>query len=218
MNYWDSSEASEDVLAREVDEAMKPCKFSHSLCMFAACAKDGEQSGETVTEGNETLEVESDEECLSEEKVIDLLQWEEIINEFLFGVRQQVEVVMEHKQNGNAEEIFQGGKQMYFFNEIADEILQCDGTETRTTQEVCQKKDEAGNEGCDEVLKRFHREIEFLERWLKEPDGEVKLVELDPEEITVTMHDRDEIFIELNEYYYVSVCTENNINRYDFEV
>ena len=26
MNYWDSSEASEDVLAREADEAMKPCR------------------------------------------------------------------------------------------------------------------------------------------------------------------------------------------------
>lgn len=42
MNYWDSSEASEDVLVREADELMKPCIFSHSLCMFARCAKDGE--------------------------------------------------------------------------------------------------------------------------------------------------------------------------------
>ena len=30
---------------------------------------------------------------------------------------------MKKKNNGNAKEIFQGGKQMYFFNEIADEIL-----------------------------------------------------------------------------------------------
>ena len=49
MNYWDSSEASEDVLAREADEAMKPCNFSHSLCMFVGCVKDGEQCGETAT-------------------------------------------------------------------------------------------------------------------------------------------------------------------------
>ncbi|MBO1695039.1 hypothetical protein HJW54_22700, partial [Bacteroides uniformis] len=53
---------------------------------------------------------------------------------------------------GNAEEIFQGGKQMYFFIEFADRSLQCDDAETRITQEDCQKKDEARNEGCDEVL------------------------------------------------------------------
>jgi len=36
MKYWDSSEESKDVLAREADEAMKPCIFkSHNLCMFA---------------------------------------------------------------------------------------------------------------------------------------------------------------------------------------
>ena len=63
------------------------------------------------------------------------------------------------------------------------------------------------------MLKRFHSEIEFWERWLKEPDGEVKLAEPNPEEITVTMHDRDEMFIELNECYNfsdndVSVGTE----------
>ena len=56
MNYWDSSEEYEDVLMRIVDEAMKPCIFkSHSLYKFVGCAKDGEQSGETVTEMNETL-------------------------------------------------------------------------------------------------------------------------------------------------------------------
>ena len=65
-------------------------------------------------------------------------------------------------------------------------------------------------------------EIDFLERWLKEPDGEEKLAEPDPEEITVTMHDRDEMFLtfmELNECYKfsnndVTVGTENEINKY----
>ena len=74
--------------------------------MFAGCAKDGEQSGETVTEENVTLEVKSGGEYLSEEEGNDWLQQEEIINEFLFGVRQQVEFVLVHNQNGNAEEIF----------------------------------------------------------------------------------------------------------------
>ena len=107
---------------------------------------------------------------------------------------------MEQKQNGNGKEIFQGGKQMYLFNEIAHKSLQCNDAETRTTQEDFQRK----SEGSDEVLKIFHMEIEFLELWLKEPDGEEKLSEPDPEEITVTMHDRDKIFLtfmELNECY-----------------
>ena len=80
MNYWDSSEESKDVLVEEADQAMKPCIFkSHSLCMFVGCAKDGEKSSETVTEKNETLKMNFDEE---------------IINEFLVGVRYPVEVVM----------------------------------------------------------------------------------------------------------------------------
>ena len=69
-------------------------------------------------------------------------------------------------------------------------------------------------------------EIEFLERWLKEPDGEVKLAEPDPEGIAVTTHDRDEIFltfIDLSECYNFSnknlvVGTEGNINKYDVEI
>ena len=66
-------------------------------------------------------------------------------------------------------------------------------------------------------------EIEFLERWLKELDGEVKLAEPDTEEIAVTMHDRDEMFIELNECYNfsnndVTIRTENDINIYDVEI
>ena len=69
-------------------------------------------------------------------------------------------------------------------------------------------------------------EIEFLERWLKEPDGEEKLAEPDPDKITITMHDRGEMFLtfmELNECYTfsnndVTVRTENNSNRYDVEI
>lgn len=55
--------------------------------MFAGCAKYGGQSCETVTEKNETLEVKCDGEFLSEKEGTNLLQQEEIINEFLFGVR-----------------------------------------------------------------------------------------------------------------------------------
>ena len=74
MNYWDSSEASEDVLVRETYEAMKPYIFSHSLCMFAGCAKDSEQSDRNVTKENENLEVKSGRELLSEKESIDWLQ------------------------------------------------------------------------------------------------------------------------------------------------
>ena len=123
MNYWDSSEASEEVLARETDEAMKPYIFSHNLCMFAGCAKDGEQSDGTITKENKTLEVKSGREFLSKKESVDWLQQEEIINDFLFGVRQQVKDVMELEQSGNAEGKFQGGKQVYLFNGIADKIL-----------------------------------------------------------------------------------------------
>ena len=43
MNYWDSSEEFKDVFTREAYEAMKPFIVkSHSLCMFAGCAKGGE--------------------------------------------------------------------------------------------------------------------------------------------------------------------------------
>ena len=76
MNYWDSLEASEDVLVRETDEAMKPYIFSHSLCMFAGCAKDGEQFGGTVTKENKTLEVKSGREFLLEKKNFNWLQQE----------------------------------------------------------------------------------------------------------------------------------------------
>ena len=74
VNYWDSSEACEDVLARETDEAMKPYIFSRSLCMFAGCAKDGEKFDGTVTKENETLEVKSGREFLSEKESVDWLQ------------------------------------------------------------------------------------------------------------------------------------------------
>ena len=107
MNYWDSLEEYEDVLVKEANEAMKPCIFkSHNLCMFVGCAKDGGQSHENVTEKNETLEVKSNGKILSDKEGTDLLQQEEIMNEVLFGVRQQVEAIMEQKHSGNAEEIF----------------------------------------------------------------------------------------------------------------
>lgn len=198
MNYLDSSETSEDVLARKADEAMQSCNFSHSLCMFAECAKDGEQSDGTVTKENERFEVKSRRKFLSEKEGNDLSQQE---------------------KSGNAEEKIQG-KQMYLFNEIADESFRCNDAETKITQEDYQSK------GSDEVLKRFQREIEFLERWLKEPDGGGKPVESDPGEITVNVHDRNEIFLtfmELNECYKfsnndVTVGTENDIDRYDVEI
>ena len=47
-----------------------------------------------------------DGECLSEKEGTDLLKQNEIIDEFLFGVRQPVEVVMEQKHNENSIEIF----------------------------------------------------------------------------------------------------------------
>ena len=85
MDYWNSSD---ELLTRDEDETMKPCIFkSHSLCMFAGCAEYDGQSGEMVTEMNEILMVKYEGECLSEEEGTDLLQQEEIINEFLFGVR-----------------------------------------------------------------------------------------------------------------------------------
>ena len=52
---------------------------------------------------------------------------------------------------------------MNLFNEISHRILQCDDTETKITQNDFQKKNEAGNEGCDEMFEIFHMEIEFLE-------------------------------------------------------
>jgi len=118
---------------------------------------------------NKALKVNYDGECLLEEEGADLLQQKEFIDEFLFGVRESVEVVMGQKHNENVIVVFQGGKQMNLFNEIDEIILQCDGIENKITEEDCQKKNEVENEGCDKMMKRFHMEIEFLERFLKEP-------------------------------------------------
>ena len=115
---------------------------------------------------------------------------------------------------------------MNLFNEIDERILQCDDTENRITQEDFQKKNETENEGCDEMLERFHMEIEFLERWLKESEGEMNFVEPYTEEIAVIVHDRDEMFltfIELSECYNFSnnnvvVGTEGKINKYNVEI
>ena len=88
IKYGDSSEASEEVMAREIDEAMKPYIFSHSSCMFAGCAKYGEKSDGTVMKENEVLEVNSGRELLSEKECGDWLQQEEITNDLFFGIRQ----------------------------------------------------------------------------------------------------------------------------------
>ena len=73
-----------------------------------------------LTKENETLEVKSGREFLSEKECVGWLQQEEITNDFLFGVRQRIKAVMEQEQSGNAEGKFQGGKQVYLFNEIAE--------------------------------------------------------------------------------------------------
>ena len=129
MDYWNSSEKFEYMLTREVYESMKPCIFkSHSLCVFAGCTKYDRPFGETVTKMNKALEVKHDGEFLLEEEGIDLLQHKEFKYEFLLGVRQLAEVVMAQKHEENVVVIFQGGKQMNFFNEIDDKILKCDDT------------------------------------------------------------------------------------------
>lgn len=69
-------------------------------------------------------------------------------------------------------------------------------------------------------------EIEFLERLLKEPEGETKISEPDKGEIAVSMHDKDEMFltfIELSECFEapinnVVVGMEDNTNKYDAEI
>jgi len=125
---------------------MKPYIFSHRLCTFAWCVEDGEWFDGTVTKENETLEVKSGREFLSKKENVDWLRQEEIINDFLFGVRQQVEAVMEQEQSGNAEGKFQGGKQVYLFNGIADKILQCNDAETRTIEEDFPRKSGSSDE------------------------------------------------------------------------
>jgi len=69
-------------------------------------------------------------------------------------------------------------------------------------------------------------EIKFLERLIKEPEGETKLLEHDKEKEMVTMHDKDEMsltFIELSNFLDSSnndviVGMEDNINKYDAEI
>ena len=96
--------------------------------MFAGRAEDDGQSGETITNMNKSLEVKHDGECLLEEEGADLLQQKEFIDEFMFGVRQSVEVVMDLEDNENVVVVFQGCKQVNLFNEIDERILQCDDT------------------------------------------------------------------------------------------
>lgn len=89
----------------------------------------------------------------------------------------------------------QKGKLVNLFNGIDERCLQYDDVENRSTQEDCQKKDEAKNGNCDDSLEIFPKEIEFLERLLEEPKGERKLIELDG-----------------------GKGVEDNINKYDAEI
>ena len=119
---------------------------------------------------------------------------------------------MEQKHNENAIVIFQGGKQMNLFNEIEERILQCDDIENRITQKDFQKKHETENEGCDEMMETFHMEIEFLERWINELEGGMKLATPNREEI-----------VELSKCFnssinIVVVCTEDNIDKYEAKI
>jgi len=91
--------------------------------------------------------------------------------------------------------VLRKGKKINLFNEIDERALQYDSAESRITKEDFQKKDEAENGNCDELLEGFHKEIEFLERLLKEPEGEMKLLEPDGEK-----------------------GVEDSINKYDVEI
>lgn len=228
MDYWHSSEQFEDMMTTKSDEAMKPCDFnSHSLCMFARYLEDDGQSSKTITNRTEALEVKYDGECLLEEEGVDLLQQKEFIYEILFGVKQSDEVDMDQKSNENAILVLQEGKQMnLILNEIDERTLQYDSVENKITQEDCQEKNESEDGSCDELLERFHKEIEFLERLLKELEEEMKLPEPKGEKDMVTMHDKDELsltFIELSKCLDPSVNevtadVEDNINKYDDEI
>lgn len=165
------------MLTKEADEAMKPCDFdSYSLCMFAGYAEDDGQPDEIVTTRNEALEVKYDDESLLEEEGVDLLQQKEFIDEILFGVKQSNEVDVDNSMVG-----LQKGKPMNLFNGIDERCLQYDNVENKSIQKDCQEKEknEAEKENCDDLLERFHKEIEFLERLLEEPKGETKLTEPD---------------------------------------
>ena len=120
-----------------------------------------------------------DGESLLEEEGVDLLQQKEFIDEILFGVKQSDEVDIDQQSNENSIVGLQKGKPMNLFNGIDERCLQYDDVENRSTQEDCQEKNEAENENCDDLLERFHKEIEFLEKLLEEPKGETKLTEPD---------------------------------------
>jgi len=145
--------------------------------MFAGYAEDDGKFDETITNKNEALEVKYDEESLLEEEGVDLLQQKEFIDEILFGVKQSDEVDIDQKSNDNSIVGPQEGKPMNLFNGINERCLQYDDVENRSTQEDCQEKNKAENGNCDELMETFYKEIEFLEKLLKEPKGETKLTE-----------------------------------------
>lgn len=178
LDYWQSSEQFEDMVTKEVDQAMKPCDFdSYSLCMLAGCAGGDGQPHEVVTR-NVDLEVKYDGESLLEEEGVDLLKQKEFIDEILFGVKQSNEVDINQQSEDNSIVGLQKGKPMNLFNGIDERCLQYDDVESRSTQEECQEKNESEKENCDDLLERFYKEIEFLERLLEEPKGETKPTEL----------------------------------------
>ena len=61
------------------------------------------------------------------------------------------------------------------------------------------------------MLERFHMEIEFLEKWPKKPEGEMKLAEPDKEEILVVVHDKEEMFLNFIELIECFDSSNNNV-------
>ena len=77
-------------------------------------------------------------------------------------MKQSDEVDIDQKSNNNSIVGIQEGKSMNLFNGIDERCLQYDNVENRSTQEDCQEKNEAETGNCDDLLERFHKEIEFL--------------------------------------------------------
>ena len=104
--------------------------------------------------------------------------------------------------------------------------MQYDSAKNRITQKDFQKKNETESGSCDEMMERIHMELEFLERLLKEAEGEMKLSEPDEEKDMVTMHDKDELSLKIIELSKcldssvndVTTDVEDSINKYDAEI
>ena len=94
-------------------------------------------------------------------------------------MKQSDEVDIDQQSKDNSIVGLQKGKPMNLFNGINERCLQYDDVERRSTQEECQEKNKAEKENCDDLLGRFYKEIEFLERLLEEPKGKTKPTEPD---------------------------------------